>query len=174
MRWWSPDIQLWVPLSYCGWCWGTSVFLFHKDCCVFQPYLSLDCCTVLSGKIFLQFLLLWRISLFCPLFFHSLWSDLFYNVDVSTFSWVLTLFDTLFSTVFVHRVVITVLALIVFKESEMLQITFVEKIKIRLFFSVTLPQNSNRLWDSVDKRDIAGQATDHNITGRMRFSTLDN
>ena len=26
-----------------------------------------------------------------PLFFHSLWSDLFYNVDVCTFCWVLTL-----------------------------------------------------------------------------------
>ena len=24
----SPDIQLWVLLSYYGWCWGTSIFLF--------------------------------------------------------------------------------------------------------------------------------------------------
>jgi len=74
----------------------------------FNRYRSLDCCTVLSGKVFLQFLLLWRISLFFPLFFYSLWSDLFYNMDVCTFPWMLTLFDTLFYIVFVHRVVITV------------------------------------------------------------------
>jgi len=39
-----------------------------------------------------------------------MWSDLSYNVDVSTFSWVLTLFGTLSCTVFVHRIVISVRA----------------------------------------------------------------
>ena len=91
---------------------------------------SVDCCTVLSGTVSLQILLLcYRtdtflvtefflttaivmevlffgfvilpvklserltcISLFCPLFFHSLWLDLFYNVHVSTFCWVLIMF----------------------------------------------------------------------------------
>ena len=119
----------------------------------FKRYRSLDCCTALSGKAFLQFLLLCynrtdmfletglffltttivmevsfvlfvgfvilliklserltRISLFFPLFFHSLWSDLFYKVDVCTFCWMLTLFDILFDIVFIHRVVITVRA----------------------------------------------------------------
>jgi len=53
-----------------------------------------------NGSLFFGFVILLvkllerltRISLFCPLFFHSSWLDLFYNVDVSTFSWVLTLF----------------------------------------------------------------------------------
>ena len=90
---------------------GVPLFFYLIRIVVFSTrYRCLDCCTVLSGKVFLQFLLLRRVSLFCPLFFHSLWSNLFYNVDVCIFSWVLTLFDTFFYTVFVHRVVITVRA----------------------------------------------------------------
>ena len=65
----------------------------------FNRYRCLDCRTVLSGKFFLQFLLLWRISLFFPLFFRSLRSDLFCNVDVCTFPWISTLRDILFCTV---------------------------------------------------------------------------
>ena len=63
----------------------------------FNQYRSLDCCTVLSGKVFLKFLL-WRISLFCLFFFHSLWSDQFYSVGVRTF-WMLALCVMLFYTI---------------------------------------------------------------------------
>ena len=87
-------VVLWLMLGHI-WFFLFGVFFFNL-------YRFLDCCTVLSGKVFLQFLL-WRISLF----FHSLWSDLFYSVDACTFSWMLALWDMLFCIAFVHRIVIT-------------------------------------------------------------------
>ena len=99
----SCAVILWLMLGYFYFSYLIRIVVF------FNRHHYLDCCTVLSSKVFLQFLLLWRLSLFCPPFFHSLLSGLFYNVDVCTFSWTLTLFGTLLYTVFV-RVVITVTA----------------------------------------------------------------
>ena len=121
----SSVVVLWLMLEYFFFPYLIRTVVF------INWYRSLDCCTLLSGKVFLQILLLCYnrtntflvteyfltptivmeisflgfvillvkllerltcISLFCPLFFHSLWLDLVYNVDVSTFSWVLTLF----------------------------------------------------------------------------------
>ena len=83
----SSILVLWLMLGYFYFSYLIRIVMF------FNRYRSLDCCTVLSCKVFLQFLLLWRILVPHPLFFHSLWSDFFYNVDVCTFSWVFTLFD---------------------------------------------------------------------------------
>jgi len=55
-------VVLWLMLRYVCFLYLIRIVVF------FNRYRSLDCCTVLSGKICLQFLLLWRISLFCPLF----------------------------------------------------------------------------------------------------------
>ena len=57
------------------------------------------------GFVILLVNLLVRLIVFrCFSVFHPLWLVLFYTVDVSIFSWVLTLF----ATVFVHRVVTSV------------------------------------------------------------------
>jgi len=82
----SSVVVLWLMLEYFYFSYLIRTVVF------INRHHSLDCCRVLLGKTSLQILLLWRISLFCPLFFHSSWSDLFHNVDVSAFCWVLTLF----------------------------------------------------------------------------------
>jgi len=82
----SSVVVLWLMMGYFYFSYLIRMVVF------INRYRSLGCCTALSGKISLHFLLLWRIPLFCPLFFHSLWLDLFYSVDVSNFCWVLTLF----------------------------------------------------------------------------------
>ena len=57
------------------------------------------------GFVILLVNLLLRLTVFrCFSVFHPLWLVLFHIVDVSIFSWVLTLF----ATVFVHRVVTSV------------------------------------------------------------------
>ena len=92
------SVVLWLMLGYVWFSYLIRIVVF------FNRYRYLDCCTALSGRVFRQFLLLWRISLFCPLFFfHSLCSDLFYNVDVYTFCCVMTPFNTSFCTVYVNN-----------------------------------------------------------------------
>ena len=60
------------------------------------------------GFVILLVNLLVRLTVFrCFSVFHPLWLVLFHTVDVSILSWVLTLF----ATVFVHRVVASVLPL---------------------------------------------------------------
>jgi len=59
----SSVVVLWLMLEY---------FYFYyliRTVVFINRYRSLVCCTVLSGKVSLQLLLLWRISLFCLLFF---------------------------------------------------------------------------------------------------------
>ena len=46
----------------------------------------------------------------------------------------------------------------------------VQKIKTHVLCSVTFPRKSCLLWDNVEKCERAGQATDGNITWRMRFA----
>jgi len=48
----------------------------------FNRYGSLDCCTVLLGKIFSAVFVVVMYLVVLFIVFHSLWSDLFYNVDV--------------------------------------------------------------------------------------------
>jgi hypothetical protein len=52
----------------------------------------------------------------------------------------------------------------------MFQTKVVEKIKIHILCSITFFQKSCRLWDNVRKYGTARQATDYNITQRMRFA----
>ena len=59
----SSVVVLWLMLEYFYFSYLIRIVVF------INRYRSLDCCTVLSGKVSLQILLLWRISLFCPLFF---------------------------------------------------------------------------------------------------------
>ena len=61
----SSVVVLWLMLGYFYFFYLIRIVAFSTR------YRCLGCCTV-----FLQFLLLWRISLFCPLFFHSLWWSL--------------------------------------------------------------------------------------------------
>jgi hypothetical protein len=53
---------------------------------------------------------------------------------------------------------------------EMFQTNVVEKIKTQILCSVTFFRKPSRLWDNVEKRGRAWQATDYNIILRMRFA----
>jgi hypothetical protein len=55
-------------------------------------------------------------------------------------------------------------------EWEMFQIKVVEKIKTHILRSVSFLRKSCRLWDNVEKYGGAREATDDNITWRMRFA----
>ena len=58
-----------------------------------------------------------------------------------------------------------------FLEWEMFQAEVVEKIKTQILCSVTPPPRKGcSLWGNVEKYGTAGQATDNNITRRMRIS----
>jgi len=61
----SYVVVLWLALEYFYFSYLIRIVVF------INRYRSLYCCTVLSGKVSLQILLLWCISLFCPLFFFS-------------------------------------------------------------------------------------------------------
>jgi len=52
----------------------------------------------------------------------------------------------------------------------MLQTKVVDKIEIHILCSVIFFRKLCILWDNVEKRGTAGQATDDNITGCMRFA----
>jgi hypothetical protein len=52
----------------------------------------------------------------------------------------------------------------------MFQTKVVEKIKTHILCSITFFRKSCRLWDNVEKRGTARQATDDNIIRRMRFA----
>ena len=53
----------------------------------------------------------------------------------------------------------------------MFQTKVVEKIKTRILCSITFfSRKSCPLWDNVEKYGVDGQATDDNITRRMRFA----
>jgi hypothetical protein len=52
----------------------------------------------------------------------------------------------------------------------MFQTKLVEKIKTHILCSIILLRKSCRLWDNVEKCCRAGQATDNNITRRMRIA----
>jgi hypothetical protein len=56
-----------------------------------------------------------------------------------------------------------------FLEWELLQTTFVERIKRHILCSKTFPQKSVHLWDNVQKC-TTGQATDDDVIGRIRFA----
>ena len=94
-----------MPLSYYSWCWDVSAFLnlIWIVVLVFW-YRLLDC---LGGNVGWSFPGdIVDITYFVVLssVFHPLWLVLFYTVDVSIFSWV----SSLFATVFVNRVVTSV------------------------------------------------------------------
>jgi hypothetical protein len=57
-----------------------------------------------------------------------------------------------------------------FLEWEMFQTKVVEKTKTHILCSITFFRKSCRLWDNVEKCGTARQATDDNITRRMRFA----
>jgi len=57
-----------------------------------------------------------------------------------------------------------------FVEWEIFQTKFVDKVKTRILCSITFSRISYRLWDNVEKYGRAGQATDGNVIGRMRYS----
>ena len=65
VRWCSPDIQLWVPLLYCGWLWSSSFSYLMSVVVFIDRYRSLDFCTTLSGKVSLQILLCCSVVVTC-------------------------------------------------------------------------------------------------------------
>jgi hypothetical protein len=53
----------------------------------------------------------------------------------------------------------------------MFRTKIVEKVETHILYSITFfPRKSCRLWDNVEKYGMAGQATDGNITRRMRIA----